>query len=437
MPPLCAPCAQSGGMMVEMLLTLALAAVMLPFVVNFQKNRIERAQNIAITNQMQELRNALERYIDLNKADLMTTIGRSVVRVKLSDLDAYGAPSAAIGKQGDKIQVRILKSSDQGGRATLQGIIVLNDSAVTPMRTREIINMGGGQFGFIEGNHAYGAFGIWRANAIDFGISAGRGDIVGTTRPRADGEQYLWRAPSESAADATMQSNLNLAGHDIVNAKFFDAMSARFDESLKSDTIAADKMIFQNMTTLDKNFQTAEALVAGTLSADSKNMEVSGTLTLTDTAKLTNFTADDLWVMNLNLSDLNISSAGLEPAILNVNQSIDMVGGNITASLVTVGFTGSVTPKLVVKNRIEDPSNSGYYWDLDAGEANLSDASFAELNRMGTLAAQNESGAGTASRQLFAPVSANKNATAADFMNAISEIQKRVSAKFRKLNLQQ
>ena len=124
-----------------------------------------------------------------------------------------------------------------------------------------------------------------------------------------------------------------------------------------------------------------------------------------------------------------------QPAMLKVAGSLDMTAGRIEAIYTTVGFAGSITPRLVVYDRIEDSRNSDYYWDVASSAANFADVTLAELNRLATYAAHFERVAGTDSSQLFGGVVANKNATAADFMNAIREIQARVRAKYRLLNL--
>ena len=170
------------------------------------------------------------------------------------------------------------------------------------------------------------------------------------------------------------------------------------------------------------------------LSSDSKNMEISGRLSLADTAKMSSLTAENLWVSKLTLSGLSIE-ADHDLALLKINQSLDMTSGRIEAVFVSVGFAGSMTPRLVVYDRIEDSTNPQYYWDVKSKTARFSDASFVELNRMATLATYYEGDNSTSAGQIFGAVSANKNATVSDYMNAISEIQKRVSAKYRLLNL--
>jgi hypothetical protein len=170
-------------------------------------------------------------------------------------------------------------------------------------------------------------------------------------------------------------------------------------------------------------------------------MDIRGTLSLADTGKFSSFTAEDLWVNNLSLSGLSVSTAAGtygNAAILKVTQTIDMVGGHVSAMIATVGFTGSITPKLNIKNKLEDSVDSSYFWTVSDGSAaaRLSDISMPELNRMATLAVSKEKGGGTISGQVFGAAATNKNATAADFMNAIDDIQKRVRAKYRQLNLE-
>jgi hypothetical protein len=164
-------------------------------------------------------------------------------------------------------------------------------------------------------------------------------------------------------------------------------------------------------------------------------MEVSGVFSLADTAKLSSLTTENLWVSNLTLPTINISS-DTDIATLRVNQSLDMTGGRISATFVSVGFTGSITPRMVVHKRIEDSVNSAYFWDTQSRTANFSDASFVELNRMATLASLAEGDKSTVAGQIFGAVATNKNATVADFMNAIIQIQQKVNAKYQNLQLQ-
>ncbi|MBQ2005224.1 MAG: hypothetical protein II219_00245, partial [Alphaproteobacteria bacterium] len=101
-----------------------------------------------------------------------------------------------------------------------------------------------------------------------------------------------------------------------------------------------------------------------------------------------------------------------------------------------VDFSGSITPRLAVYDRIEDSKNADFFWDVRSAQAQFADVTLAELNRLAILAAYNERAPGTVATSVFGAVTANKNATASDYMIAIDEIQCRVRAKYRLLNLE-
>lgn len=425
---------QRGGMLVELLMSVAIVSVVLPFLFRYQQDSIMRVENIAIARQMQDVQTALERYIMINRDKLLNVAGKSITRVSIDDLAEYGVPESIISNDSDKYQLRILKSSDATGQATLQGVVIMSDDTISPMRTREIVAVGGSDMGFVEGTHAYGTFGAWHMDTIDLGVEATNA-IVGTTAVNRDNALYLWRVPSDNADDATMLSGLSLGGHDITNMSRFDVLSAGFDETLQSINIAANRVVFANRTTIDSAFETKNATCVGSLSSDAKTMEVAGVLSLSDLGKFSNFVTGNLWVTNLDLSGVSIADTS-KVTVLDINQSLDMTGGRISALFTTVGFSGSITPRLVVRNKIEDSVNEHFFWDLKNGVASFADVSLVELNRMATLISQKESVQSTVATQVFGAVAANKNATAADFMNAINEIQTKVRAKYRLLNLE-
>lgn len=425
---------QRGDMLIELLVSVALVALVMPFLFGYQHDAVVRAQNVSVVRNMENIQDALERYIVGHRDELMSVVGRNITRVNMRDLLEYGVNENLVASSGDRYQLRVVKSGDATGRATLQGVVVFTDEQISPLRTRQIVAMGGGDMGFIDGTRAYGTYGAWRADTIDLGVAAPDG-IVGTTGVRHDDALYLWRVPSGAAADATMMSALNLGGHDISDARFFDGSSVRFGETLHVGRAVADKVVFQNRTTMDKNFFTQNATCAGSLSADSRNMEVSGVFALSDVGKFSNFTTQDLWTGGLTLTGISIDAAATA-AVLKVNRALDITLGRIDTIYATVGFAGSITPRLVVNERIEDSTNPSFYWDMTSRSANFYDVSLAELTRMAPVAVRRESANGGDAARIFGAVAANKNATAADFMNAIAEIQMRVRTKYRLLNLE-
>ena len=395
-----------GTVLIEFLLTIALAGTLMPFVYGYQNRAVVRAENVRITRHMQQIQSVLEKYIVEHKDEMLKTVGRNIIRIKMSDLTDYGLDPEFVRVNSDKYQLRILKSNDFGDQATLQGVIVLADSEITPMRTREIVSMGDDKIGFVDGTRAYGGFGTWRMDTADLGIDATSG-IVQTTSINRDNSLYLWRVPSDGATDATMLSALNLGGRDIVNTSFVNGAGLSLNET---------------------------AIVSGAMSGDSKNISVSGLFNLAESAKASSFTADNLWVNNLTLAGLSTPSGAA--ATLRSNGSLDMTEGRISALFVSVGFTGSVTSRLNVKSKIVDSVNQDFYWDVGTKVANLVDINSPTLSDMAVRTLRRESVSGSTATRVFSSVASNKNATVGDYLNALREISNAVRAKYQMLNLQ-
>ena len=426
--------AQRGGMLVELMMTIALAAIIIPFVFRYQETAVSRARNVAITRQMENVQSALERYIVENKTELMRPKGKNISYVKIQDLVDYGLPEYIASTYGDDYQLRVLKSSDNKNKSTLQGIIILTNNDISPLRTREIVNLGGGKFGFVEGNTTYGGFGAYRANASEFGISGAKG-LVGITDIKRGNDEYLWRLPSDNENDATMLSPLNLDGHDITNVRFVDANKAQFEEKLKVGNLNLNSLVFANRATIDTIYSTNIAVINGALSADSRNLNVSGTLTLADSAKFSSFYTNDLYVNTLTLSGFSVESESGKSSTLRVIGDMDLVLGRITATYVSVGYTGSVTPQLNITDKIQDSKDSSFYWDIKNKKARFADINSPELSRLASYIIQMESDSGTVATNIFGGVVANTNATVADYINAINNIQMQIRAKYEMLNL--
>lgn len=225
-----------------------------------------------------------------------------------------------------------------------------------------------------------------------------------------------------------------MGGRDIANAAFVNAGGMSLTEIYESQKLVVNDLIFKNRTTIDTNFKTQNALVSGTLSGDAKTISVAGTLNLADLAKVSNFTADNLWTNTLSLSGLSVS--GDDAALLRVTGALDMTEGRVNALYVTVGFTGSITPRIGIKEKIVDSTNPAFYWDAQQRTANFVDINSPTLSDLAAKALRREAISGTTATRVFSAVTANKNATMGDFMNAISEIQNTVRGKYRMLNLE-
>ena len=426
---------QCGNMLVELLLSVALAMLIIPFVFKYQRNAIERRENIAVTKQMSEIQNALERYIIDNREEMLKPHGRNIVRVEISDLAEYGLSNGIIDAPDNKYQLRVLKSRDFNGQSTLQGVVVYESDKITPFRTHQILNLAEGHVGFVEGNQAYGANGTWRASVADLGINVNSG-IVSTTTINRDNALYLWRVPSDNSDDATMRSSLNLGLHDILNVKNIGFVTGDFDEFLTLGKAATRNLIFENRTTIASEFSTKSATVSGSLTSDSRNMEISGRLSLTDTGKFSSFTTNELMVTNLTLPAISVDNPNKEPVILTVNGSVRMRYGSINAIVVTVGYAGSVTPRLTISNKISDPSNPNYYWDAASATANFSDLYLGDLNRMFSYLGKAEYDSTTIAGRKFASLVSNANATVSDYLNALNSVAAQIRAKYSLLKLQ-
>ena len=425
---------QRGGMLVELMMTIALAAIIIPFIFRYQQTAVSRAKNIAITKQMENVQYALERYIVENKSELMRPTGKNISRVRVADLVNYGLPEYIAENYQDDYQLRVLKSADANNKSVLQGIVILSNNDISPLRTREIVNLGGGKFGFIEGDKTYGGFGAYHTNASDFGVFDGKG-LVGTTSTLRGNTEYLWRMPSENESDSTMLSALNLDGHDIKNVRFLDATKAQFEEKLKIGKLDTNTLVFENRSTIDAIFATNTAVVNGAFTSDSRNLNVGGTLSLADSAKFSSFYTNDLYVNTLTLSGFTVSSKSGKSSTLKIIGDMDLILGHITASYVSVGYTGSVTPQLNITDKIQDPKDSSFYWDIKNRKARFADANFPELSRMASSIVNSESLSGTSATTIFGAVASNLNATVGDYINAINEIETQVRAKYEMLNL--
>ena len=166
-------------------LSLAIAASILPFVMRELNDRAKRAENVRIARDIDITKDALERYMIAHKIKLFEPTGRVITKVKIRDLAKYGN----IPKDHDKFQARIIKSG-YGGHSVLSGMVIYNSADISPLRTREIAELGGVSSGFIDKNHAHGAFGTWRSRTNIFDAQLGKNSIVGGTKTLLSGGDF-------------------------------------------------------------------------------------------------------------------------------------------------------------------------------------------------------------------------------------------------------
>ncbi len=421
---------QRGAMLVELLLSIALAAAMLPFVLKLQEQNKSRAENIVAAGEIKIVRNALEKYMSAHKNELLTPLDKTITRVKISDLSDFGLPEYL--EKSNKFQLRILKTPDRGGRAALQGIVIMSGD-YTALRTRKIAEIGGANTGFIDDKNVYGAFGTLHTGLNDIGGDLSNNSVTEATKGFLTSDEYIMRLPSDDKSDATFSGDLSLGGHDIINADLVNAKNLTLNETLASESVNTTKIIFNSRPTIENEFNVYnEATVNGNLSSDGRDFNISKKLTIGNKANFSLVTASELWVNKLSLSGLQISSSQSE---LKIGKMIDMSGGQITATTANIGFSGSITPRLYVASKIQDAANSDYFWDTTTNSAVFNDISIPVLNKMARKIIASNNTQGTESEKLMTAVSANANATATDFINAVENMKKIVTSKYQNLNL--
>ena len=304
---------QQGSMLMELMLSLALAMIIIPFVFRYQKNTIERARNIAVVKQMETVQAALERCIFENRSEIVNQ-GVSVLSenntdstkidclilsnyegdaIKLRGLVNYGLTNEFANDFKDDYKLRILRTADHTGQPVLQGVVLLNsldNQNINALRTREIVRLGGGQIGFIDGNDVQGGYGSFKTVKSDFGFQNFNAGILQTTGTMRGDSKYLWRLPSDSEEDATMLSDLNLDGHNIENIKSLKGKEAYFHNLVLNQKSEAKNVHFTgenvNPTTNSSGipYNGQEARVQGALSNASNDVDIDvmGTLKLTN-----------------------------------------------------------------------------------------------------------------------------------------------------------
>ena len=417
----------SGASLLELLLALGVFMTILPFIYNFAMDRRKIAENIQIIKKIEIVRNALEEYITENKQKLLEPVTANVVRIKLSDLKNVEDIT-------DKhIQLRIVKSKDVGGHAFLQGVVIFDSKDMTPLRTRQIAMAGGNETGFADGKMLYGSFGTWRAPMSTLEARLSSHSVLSGTRTFRNSGDYLQRLPSEELMDATMNSNLNMGGHDIENIKNIWGNSARFLDGLSSDSIEATKMSVLNRIDWASAIDVfGDAVINGSITSDGMDLDASE-IYISGKSHFRNVTSDSLYVDNLYLSGFSVRGIGSEPAIMSISGALDMTRGYITAMDTFVEFSGSVTPKLVVTNRIEDSKDPNFYWNLGNNSAVLGDLYLSTLAPMMKEVYLEEKTGNTETERLMQNVIQNSNATIADYIKALGKVEETVMAKYNEI----
>jgi len=395
-------------------------------VYDFAIDQRDRTENARIVRQIGIVQSALEQYVEDNKQRLLAPVSANVTRVRLSDLRNVNPESL----QDVRLQLRVVKSRDVGGRSFIQGVAVFDFPNLTPLRIRQIAALGGNAGGFADERMLYGSFGTWQIPIAQIEANVGSSSIVARTKPFRSGGDYLRRLPSDNPLDATMQSDLDLGGHSITDVRNLNATSARFLDVIETDSIETSRMSVSNRLDWTAGIEVfGDALVMGSITADNRSLDAAR-ISVSGRSMFRNATAETLSTNNLHLSGFTVARNPDVPATLSISGALDMVRGHIRAIEAFIGFSGSVAPRLQVTNRIEDGSDSSYFWEVTSGRAVLGDLHLTTLSQtMRTAFAQERTGR-TETERLMGGVAQNMNATVSDYMRALENVRRAVEAKF-------
>jgi type II secretory pathway pseudopilin PulG len=371
-----------GGMLVELMLSVAIAAILIPFIFRYQQNTVERARNIAVTQQMETVQGALERYIIIHRNELLQAVGDNITTIGDGDrkgLDILFAENLISADFKNEYRndyiLKILKRGAAGTPSVLQGVVLLNNGSNSNLRTREIANLGGGKIGYITGNTVQGAFNVFRESKGSFDLGNFNSGVVGTTSTFRGSSDYLWRKPSGNESDATMLSKLNLEGQDIVNIKDASANRAFFNGEIKANEVSVDDKLFftgrpilnnlKNINDSTGHYFSTSAFVNGSVAgSNNSSLGINGFLNVTDTGQFGDLISNKLYIHNgdVKVTGFYAGDKNDSQKIAHFSQSINNMSVNKidVSDGILITMEGSetnpviagVSPKLTVTNFI-------------------------------------------------------------------------------------
>lgn len=420
---------QRGSGLLELLLALAIFMFLLPYIYDFAASHKNRAENIIVVKKVKAIQYALEQYVIENKQKLLAPISDNVIRVNMRNLSGIDLSEF----KDDKVQLRVVKSKDSGGQSFIQGVVIFDTPGLDPMRVRQIAALVGNESGFADGRTLYGGFGTWRVSTYKIGAETGDNSIIAQTRPFRSGGDYIQRLPSTSPLDSTMQSDINLGNQNINNVKNLDAVQSRFLEFLQvGDGISTSKMTVANRLDWASSIEVMDsATVMGSITSDNRSLD-SMLVSISGNSEFRNATIDELSVDNLYLSGFSVSNDG-SPAIMAITGALDMIRGHIKSIDAFVGFSGSVTPKLIVTGQIIDGQNPVFQWNLSGQSANLGDIYLTNLAKNAPAAYSAERTGKTETERIMGSVIQNRNATVSDYIRALEQVKKVVTEKYAEI----
>jgi hypothetical protein len=332
------------------------------------------------------------------------------------------------------MQLRTVKSRDVGGRSYVQGVVVFDFPNMTPLRIRQIAALSGNQGGFADGQMVYGSFGTWQFPISQIEANVSSTSILARTKTFRSGGGYLHRLPSDNPLDATMQSDLDLGGHDVKDVRNLNSTSARFLDVLVTDSIETSRMSVSNRLDWTGAIEATDVLVLGSISSDNRSLDATH-ISVAGHSSLRNVTANNLTTNNLRISGFSVARDPDNPSTLSISGVLDMTRGHIRAVETTVGFSGSVTPSLQVTSRIEYSQDPSYYWNVAGagGSAHLGDLILNNLSSTMRSAFARERTGRTETESIMGGIAHNVNATVSDYMRALERVRNAVEAKYAEM----
>lgn len=368
---------QHGGMLLELMLSVAIAAILIPFVFRYQKTTAERAQNVSIVKQMDVVQRALERCITENQDVFFNHSGPHIFAntsdpcMTLDSLVPFGLDENFAKDFKDDYVMRVLKSQDNNGAATLQGVVLLTDNTnMTTLRTREIVNIGVGKIGFIDADKkVYGGYNSFDVGANNFGLNDYKNGIVKTTAIMRGNTKYLWRIRADGETgniNATMKSPLNLGNQDIVNVGKLSADTGVFyDVNIDKITVDGTLKFFTRAYFPNELSLSGYNIKVGGMSSDANMYLDNGVLQMSGSLKIMNqgnfsdlITADLTKTGNTN----TVFATAANNTISGTNfHSDDLTVGSVTTNDAEGTYTETSTfsvNKIFVTKHFPD-----YYWN--------------------------------------------------------------------------
>lgn len=405
---------EKGGMLMEILLSIAIFFTIIPFLLKFHQYQINKKENILILKEMEEIKQGLEKYIEINKDKITNTIGSDIIRISLKDLEDIGfyiSPSY-------DYKLRILKTKEYNSISNLQGVIILNDKNIKPLRTRQIVNSGVINLGFIEQNKIYGAFSSWKVNASSYNLKDKAG-IVNFTKVQRNNENYLYRLPSDRKNDSKMLSSLNLYNNDILNVNSLYSQNLKINKSLKVEKANTNNLSFDKLISYDNIF-IANNIYTDILSSTNTNLAVNNIVKINNYINVENYLTNYLTIENLELN--NVKNIFGKVKNFKVNNNFILEDGKIEANNIYVLGDGSQTIKLRITDKILD---ANYVWNVKNNSLALYDLKLQDFEKMAlTLKNKRIVNSGIA-----------KDLTVFEFLQFLEKMKDNIITNYESLNL--